>query len=160
MTVSVDFRKSELLPDGAERFFKIFSRFEFALKESGFLPEKDGRALANWNAFAGALTMDFFDDVVRSGRADTLLHNPPKRQISRNRSLSFEPTEAPKNTQQLLEAICMVRNNLFHGGKSGDPDADYSDPHRNEKLIAESQWVLELALERHNDVRFAFEGRY
>jgi hypothetical protein len=68
--------------------------------------------------------------------------------------------ERPKNTQQLLEAICMVRNNLFHGGKSGDPDADYSDPRRNQNLIAESQWVLGLALERHDDVRFAFEGRY
>jgi hypothetical protein len=80
--------------------------------------------------------------------------------MSRNKSLSFDSMERPKNTQQLLEAVCMVRNNLFHGGKSGDPDADYSDPHRNEKLIAESQWVLGLALERHNDVRFAFEGRY
>lgn len=155
----VDFKQAETLPDGAERFFKTFSRFEFALKESGYLPEH-GKAFADWHAFAGELGSAFFAEVQVSTKAGTILRNPPKIQVAVNRSLEFKSAGRPTNTQELLEAVCRVRNNLFHGGKSGEPDADSSDPRRNEKLIAEAQWVIELALQRSDTVRFAFEGRY
>jgi hypothetical protein len=155
----VDFGKAEILPTGAERFFKTFSRFEFALKESGYLPEK-GKAFADWHAFARDLGSAFFAEVRDSEKASTLLRSPPKTQVAVHKILEFKSTVRPNNTQELLEAVCRVRNNLFHGGKSGEPDADSSDPRRNEKLIAEAQWVLELALQHSDAVRYAFEGRY
>jgi hypothetical protein len=157
--MTINFERAKNLPTGAEWFFKIFSRFEFALKESGYL--REGRyASANWHTFARDLTNAFFTEVCESRKASTLLRNPPKTQKVRQGSLEFEPTTLPTNTQELFEAVCRVRNNLFHGGKSGEPDADPSDPRRNEKLIAEAQWVLEFALQRCDKVRNEFEGHY
>ena len=50
-----------------------------------------------------------------------------------------------------------VWNNLVHGGKSGDPEPNRE---RKKKLIAESQWILEQALLRVENVRNSFEGYY
>jgi hypothetical protein len=159
----IDFTKAKSLPVGAVKFFWTFSRMEFALKETGCLP-KDGKACADWGAFAKRLDKlsesTFFDEVVTSGMADTLVLKPPKAQYSRNGALSFESMSPPRNTQQLLEAVSRVRNNLFHGGKSGEIDSDSVDLHRNDSLIDEAQWVLEQALLRDYDVLDAFEGRY
>jgi hypothetical protein len=155
----IDFTKAENLPKGAERFFKTFSRFEFSLKESGYLPEQ-GKAFADWHAFARDLGSAFFANVRDSESASALLLSPPKTQVAVHGSLEFRSTARPNNTQELLEAVSRVRNNLFHGGKSGEPDADSSDPRRNEKLIAEAQLVLELALQHSDAIRYAFEGRY
>jgi hypothetical protein len=53
-----------------------------------------------------------------------------------------------------------VRNNLVHGGKSGDPEYDPDDPCRNEKLIRQAQWIIEEALHQIEDVKIHFEGQY
>ena len=151
--MSIDFTKAEELPTGAEKFFKTFSRFEFALKECHFLLGGTTKAFADWPAFGTALTGAFFKEVHSSGRAHLLLTKPPKTQLTRDGTLDFEKAPPPKNTQQLLEAVCRVRNNLFHGGKHGDPDANSCDPFRNERLITEAQWILEFALEHNEDVR-------
>jgi hypothetical protein len=57
--------------------------------------------------------------------------------------------------QELFVAVRRVRNNLFHGRKSGDPDED-----RNANLISEAIAVLIEALKRCEDLRAHFEGRF
>ena len=163
---SIDFGMIENLPKGAVQFFKIFSRFEFALKECKHLPQREGKARADWKSFASELNETlgkntFFRYVQNSGEAETLICEPPKVQVCANKTLDFRAAKKPlENTKQLFEAVRCVRNNLFHGGKSGDPDADPDDPKRNEKLIAQAQWVLEEALRHDNYVRYAFENRH
>lgn len=164
----IDFGQIDNLPPGTEAFFKVFSRFEFALKESGHVRAVgDGNdAQASWDDFAAKLddTLGkgvFFDYVRTSGQAPTLLERPPKKQVCHGQSLSFvAPKKHATNSIELFNFVKRVRNNLFHGGKSGDPDADTDDPKRNEKLIAEARWVLEEAIRHHEFVRNAFEGRY
>jgi hypothetical protein len=50
-------------------------------------------------------------------------------------------------------AVNQVRDNLFHGGKHGE------DP-RDDVLCRAARVVLELCLERHHEVRKAFEYKY
>lgn len=150
----IDLAKIEDLPHGADRFFRTCIRFEYALKACGYA-SGNGRVQADWNQFARSLGDEFFKAVVASGRATTTLQNPAKRQVLRGGTLEFESTLPPSNVQQLFEAIRMARNNLLHGGKHGDPDAD-----RNESLISEAQWILEHALRQNSTVRGEFEANY
>jgi len=48
-----------------------------------------------------------------------------------------------------------VRNNLFHGGKSGDKDHD-----RNDELIKDAIQVIIEAVESNEDLKACFEGLY
>jgi hypothetical protein len=76
----------------------------------------------------------------------------------RGRELNWEPQDPPRNTHQLFEAVRRVRNNLVHGGKSGDPEYDPEDRNRNENLSIEAQWIIEWALHQMDEVRNHFEG--
>jgi hypothetical protein len=75
-----------------------------------------------------------------------------------HRELEWEPQEPPGNVDELFVAVRRVRNNLVHGGKSGDPEYDPDDPNRNEKLIREAQWIIEQALHQMDEVKSHFEG--
>ena len=152
----ISFEKTEL-PDGAAKFFATFARFEFALKDQNlFLVDNRGAVRADWDRFAGQLPPEFFASIVASGRADTLLNEPPKKQTIVAGSLDFIEQNEPQNTLELLVAIRRMRNNLFHGGKSGDPEGK----ERNELLISEAHWVIEQTLLAHDHVRYSFEGLY
>lgn len=154
MPISFDKTK---LPNGASRFFATFARFEFALKVVNFfLVDNKGSVRADWDRFAGQLPASFFQSIAASGKANTLLNEPPKKQTIVAGSLDFKTQSKPRNTLELFVAIRRMRNNLFHGGKSGDPEGT----ERNERLISEAHWVIEQALLAHEEVRYAFEGRY
>ncbi len=154
----IDFGKTTLSKTAA-KFITTFLRFEFALKESGFCPES-GDALVEWHRVGLDLGKDFFDYVRASGKAATLVNRPPKKQVMRNHQLEWRTLEPPRNVDELLLAVRRVRNNLFHGGKSGDPEYDADNPSRSTTLIREAQWVVEQAILRIDDVKVHFEGRY
>ena len=152
----INFNRTNL-PKGSASFFATFARFEFALKDCKFLHvDKRGGVHADWDAFAGQLPGDFFVSIVNSGKAHTLISKPPKKQVVVGNSLDFSPQRRPVNAVELFIAVRRVRNNLFHGGKAGDPEGNQ----RNEALIAEAQWILEHALHAHDEVRYVFEGQY
>jgi hypothetical protein len=151
----IDFRHAGL-PHEAARFIATFLRFEFALKEAGYLPET-GNAEVVWHRVTKDLQASkFFEQVSGSGRAITILKKPPKKQISRDGYLDFKPMAPLRNIDELFVAVRRVRNNFLHGGKSGDPEGD----ERNRKLVAEAQWIVEQALGVLPNVRAYFEGRY
>ena len=155
---NIDFSRTALSKTAAT-FIATFLRFEFALKEAGFGP-RNGAALVEWGRVANELGPDFLKAVGASGRATTILQKPPKKQITREHSLEWDDAKACSSVHDLVLALQRVRNNLLHGGKSGDPDSKSADPARNETLIAEAQWVVEQALWRMDDVRMHFEGNY
>lgn len=115
------------------KFFLIFSRFEYALKQAGFR-KSDRRAEANWDCFSDRINVDLpsrknkYDEFRNA--IDYLNGCPPRIQIVKERNgtklldwKSSKPTGS--EARVLTEYIRRVRNNLFHGGKIPfDPKCD------------------------------------
>ena len=148
----------ENYPQRAWEFTKIFMRFEFALKAAGFVrARKYESAEVDWNKLQAALGREFYDRVVQNKEIGTLIRQPPSHQIvvchGDQCRLDWREAEPVQNLDQLLGAVRRVRNNLFHGGKSGDIDHA-----RNDDLIAQAIIVIELALNEEDDTKFFFDG--
>ncbi len=146
------------LPPSAIELFCVVMRFEFVLKEDGHCRRgRYGEALPDWDDFATNRMGDaFFADVVKRDIAPTLRSQPPSVQIATDEMrLDWDVTAPPANVKELFRAVRRVRNNLFHGGKSGTPDHE-----RDALLIVDALSVLWLALETDSDLRNLFDGRY
>ena len=119
----------------AFEFFFRFTRFEFALKENGYLknPNPGARATPGWDRFVAAWHRGYHasDDARR------LIDAAPKRQI-------IGPTGSPEwdnvdlggcqgELGRVIRLLQTVRNNLFHGGKHGD--GGWDDPKRTAELL-------------------------
>ena len=154
----INFDRVTLSKD-AVKFIATILRFEFALKEDGFGPKK-GKAFVEWGRVTKELGQTFYTRIQQSGKAETIMRRPPKKQVSRDHAPEWELQNPPANVEELFEAVRRVRNNLVHGGKAGDPEYDPDDPGRNEKLIGEAQWIIEEALHQMEDVKIHFEGQY
>jgi hypothetical protein len=157
MVSDIDMRKIDDHPAGAVQFFKVMMRLEYALKANGYAEMNNNRLEICWDRFANeSLGMPFFNTIRDSGKANTLIDNPPSHQKKEpSGGLAFRQAEQVVSIQGLLGALRRVRNNLFHGGKSGDVDHG-----RNDALIAESIYVTTELLLVNDDLRTAFEGRY
>ncbi len=142
------------LPNSAVSLFAVFSRFECALKRSGN-HYGDGDAQANWDKFTIALGNQFFEEVCPSGNATLLIDKPPKKQVVVGGILDWQEAAKATNVQELFVSVRRVRNNLFHGGKY--PSGPVKDASRDEQLLAESLFVLDLALQRAPDVMSYFQ---
>lgn len=121
-------------------FFATFSRFEFALKRGGYVSGQIGRrASPNWIQFGNNLGMDFFNEMRAAEPARIFFEAPPKRlTVKADGGIEFTEQAAPVNTQMLLEAVGLVRNNLFHGEKAWIDE-------RDERLLRASLFVLDSA---------------
>jgi len=144
------------------RFMAAFSRFEFALKASGFVRAgRNESAEPDWAAFSAAVSPDF-DALAASPRfpcreeLDGLLKAPPRVQRYGAAGLRWE--EAGLGTGPMVErlgiAIRRVRNNLFHGGK----DLVVSRP-RDLVLIRQASRTLAVLTGLNTSVKNAFHGR-
>ncbi len=155
---SIDLKATRNLPRKANKLFRIYARFEFALKENGFIRAgyKD-EVIVCWDLFANkCLGKDFFVQIQNNQIAPKLLNIPPSKQILIEGKLEWDKNpQPPTDIQSLLVAVRRVRNNLLHGGKSGDIDNQ-----RNNELVQESIGILLLALQKCDEIRDVFEGRY
>lgn len=124
----------------ALEFFATFSRFEFALKRGTYAAGYEGkRASPDWIRFAGDLGDDFFTQMEAADAARIFFEAPPKRlTIKVGGGVEFTDQAKLANTQMLLEAVGLVRNNLFHGEKIWVGE-------RDEALIRASLFVLHSA---------------
>jgi hypothetical protein len=133
-------------------FYAVFSRFEYALKRSGFVKgDKYKNAVVDWDRFAAeVLDGRHRNEMSRAfTRGKTyLLQTPPDRQVVRpDQSVGWQKNprrSRESDGQYLLRLVRDVRNNLFHGGKypaaSGGP-VDKAAL-RNADLLAASAAVL------------------
>ena len=153
----IDFSAIENIPTEAVHFFKIMMRLEYALKVIGFGKMDGDRIEICWDRYANErFGKDGFKAIRENKKAKTLIDTPPKKQvIKQDGKLDFRDVAKVTSVQELLGAVRRVRNNLFHGGKSGDPDHD-----RNDALIAEATCVITEMLLADEDLRITFEGRY
>jgi hypothetical protein len=158
-------------PQSSLELFSTFSRFEFALKEWGYIiTSKDQNLTSDWKQFAESLPSEFAKRILSNAIAPTLIAQPPRVQIKKcESSVGYEsiiPTWGPKpspldlsgSAWPLFKSIKTVRNNLFHGGKSFERESNSTE--REIKLVEESVACLYEALHWHNDVRLSFEGNY
>ena len=126
-------------------FFILFSKFECALKHSGYLKRSRGYAEPDWNKFADNSEASL-EKLFSYSNQRTVSHAlyittaPPKRQWVENGRLTWKETESPRNFKDFLNCIKTVRNNLFHGGKFGCDG--FTDPERSFQLIAASIAIL------------------
>lgn len=153
----IDFSACDAIPSHAVRYFKIMMRFEYALKAIGLAKTKGDTIEICWDRLANEhLGRVRFKAIKDGGKAQTLINNPPSRQvINVDGSLEFRPVGKVMSAQELLGAVRRVRNNLFHGGKSGDVDHE-----RNDALIEEATYVITEMLAADANLRTAFEGKY
>ena len=157
-SVQVDYAKIEEHPAGGDRLFKVMMRLEFALKEIGYCRAvRNQAAEVDWDRFANErLGRSFFDEIKASGNASILIQHPPKLQsIDGQGRLDWVEKSAVSSIQELVGSLRRVRNNLFHGGKSGDTDRD-----RNVSLVRDALFAVEAILLHDDDLRMMFEGNY
>jgi len=131
------------LKEASFEYFYWFSRFEFVLKENGFLKNKEegSRAEPSWEHFK----KQFKTDYNASPEALQLIDLHPKRQlVSAGGELIWQPVGLEHCDNDFCKVITMlltVRNNLFHGGKHGDNDQD--SVKRNLILLTLSKVILD-----------------
>jgi hypothetical protein len=157
-------RFQNLPPEGSKHsiwlFFLAFSRFEYALKRSGFVRGSSERVEADWDGFASEhrYALDPDSDPGLRAAVNYFEAHPPKKQILRGKRLSWGDS-APRGNEPLLcwliQMLRRVRNNLFHGGKF--PSHPIEDPARDPLLIDHSLMILKacLALNREVERHFA-----
>lgn len=136
-------------------FFVVFARFEFALKDAGYVFSDHGRAFPNWHAFQEDVAAAFGElSPAEAAALRVLTDEPPLRQMLRKGRLSWEPTllDGPPIVQALAAAR-QVRNNLFHGGKH----TPHSPEGRDAALVSAALTVLNACLQRQERVREAFD---
>jgi len=150
--------KDELKDLGFDFLF-FYARFEFALKENGYLKKtKPGApAEAAWKAFREKWEGEY----VRTSAATALIEaNPKKQEVGDDGSLQFRTIEFSEEASDLekVVAFCqVVRNNLFHGGKSHA--AGWDDPERTKMLLSTVVQVLgELA--HSGEIDASYTGYY
>ena len=128
-------------------FFLALSKFEFALKTSGYAQGNAQGVSPNWDKF-GADLRELFncecsDEVLMY--CEYYLAYPPQKQALEGNYLCW--VESPPNKASKIENILIlvrrVRNNLFHGGKYNIQAADETE--RNELLLKGAICILHEA---------------
>ena len=128
-------------------FFYRFSRFEFALKENGFLKntKRGARAEPNWDRFVS----DRSDGYRASSEAQELIEQAPRQQVvEANCGIGWADVNLDgcrTDLERVARLVRTVRNNLFHGGKHGD--AGWDDPKRSARLLRLSIDILDQIAE-------------
>jgi hypothetical protein len=136
-------------------FFATFARFEFALMRCNYLrtTPRGNFAEPDWDKLADDLGEPFFTAVEVSGKAATLINDPPKRLIVQDHEATFGPRPEPVgNALGLFRAARRVRNNLFHGNKMFAADRD-----RDVALMSEVLWLLDYVMTEVPHLRATFD---
>lgn len=148
-----------VLDELAFNFFTEFARCEYCLKAVG-LRKNTRDAQPNWRAFAVEV-VDLFENPQRDELKTAInyfITHPPKKQIVLDDHLDWDqqlPSHKSK-ADLVLQLICRVRNNLFHGGKFND---HWFEPQRSEELIRFGLIVLKACIENHPSVQEAYAQR-
>lgn len=143
------------------KFFMAFSRFEYALKRTGYLKRrgKDNNVQPNWCKFASSLVTKFDECTTKELQSAVkyLQDNPPKKQVVEGGRLSWKDAKGNQG-QQTIELLIIyiktVRNNLFHGGKFSK--GPLAEPARNKDLLSNSLIILNRCLELDTEVQWIF----
>lgn len=150
-----------VLDELAFNFFTEFARCEYCLKAVG-LRKNARNAEPDWRAFAAEVeVMDVIEEPQSSEiktAIEYFLTNPPKKQIIVDGRLDWDeqlPSHRSK-ADLVLQLVCRVRNNLFHGGKF---NGHWFAPQRSEDLIKFGLLLLKACIDNHSRVKEAYAQR-
>jgi hypothetical protein len=131
----------------AIELFRMFSRFEYALKATGF-HNGDGDAKPNWRDFALSIETQLQNphSTELQEAIEYLLRHAPKKQMIKNGIFEWSDAKPDTNSRAdlILQYIRRIRNNLFHGGKFNQ---HWFDPERDKELLRHSLIILKGCLE-------------
>lgn len=124
-------------------FFKLFAKYEYALKAIGYgLAGRKQAAEADWDRFStevGIRLLSVIDEDVKAA-VQYIFEKPPKRQVWINNAVNWEVVPNDERSAQILFShIRRARNNLYHGGKFG---STWIDPDRSQELLKSGIVVL------------------
>jgi hypothetical protein len=146
------FDSLQMPPALACEFFAVFSRFEFALKESGHLyVNRFGRAAPDWDGFANTAVLQAPAGSELALAVDFLNREPPQVQTSAH-DWAPVPLRGVVPVATALDAAQRVRHNLFHGGKH----TPHSPPGRDEALVRAALAVLLACVAQNPSVGAAY----
>lgn len=133
-------------------FFAVFSRFEFALKDSGHVyTNRHGRAVPDWDSFSAVVTLEVPADSDLAVAIDFLNREPPQVQTSAH-DWEHIPLRGNTSIARAIDAAQRVRNNLFHGGKH----TPHSPPGRDQELVQAALVVLLACVSQNKKVGAAY----
>jgi hypothetical protein len=151
-------------PDLVFRYFAVFSRFEYALKRSGFLTATNGAAQAHWDRYADSLKGRFASvrDPQFQQAIASLQQKPPRKQVVDQSTGDLDWADSIQDRSEsdekfLLRLARVIRNNLFHGGKFPIPTGPVGDDARNREMIKAGIVVLTECLSLSPNVKQAFD---
>lgn len=142
-------------------FFLFFSRFEYALKRSGYLKQSSSKvnpASADWMQYAAKhphILRENYDESLLKA-VEYLAASPPKKQVSRNGELDWEDDcrDSLTDPARIFTLVCRIRNNLFHGGKF--PSGPVADTDRDRRLIQAGIDIMQGCLNADSRLREIF----
>jgi len=140
MILPSPFDSLQMPPALASEFFAVISRFEYAMKESGYLyVNRFGRAAPDWERFAADAPglVHATPGSELSQAIDFLNREPPQVQTGEHQWQAV-PLRGAAPISTALDAAQRVRNNLFHGGKH----TPHSPPGRDEALVRAALTLL------------------
>lgn len=144
----------------AWEFFVLFSRFEYALKRSGFLKTNKPIAEADWERFSREMDSSFcsLNSTALSEAVEYYEMSPPRKQLQQKGILIWDDPLRYGDGEYRLTFLCrsigVVRNNLFHGGKF--TQMPVSDPSRDQVLLRHAKELLFSMLELNEPVKKNF----
>ncbi len=144
-----EFNQTDISKDLLFDFFLCFSKFEFALKTSGFAIGNEKKVSPNWDGFASSIKDSFDKSKSRnlSTAIDYFLNHPPWKQVLIDGAMHWDasvPDNGLSDIEKVLLLIRRVRNNLFHGGKFNFDI--HEDKERTISLLKYSLVILEACI--------------
>src|SRR5689334_12221695 len=103
------------LPEHAAAFMTLFARVEHTLRRNGYVRPDQDRAVVDWRKFAEELGGRFFVYIRDSGRATTLVAEPPRVYYRGQGLLPVIQKPITNIVQLFTRGVCQVRNNIVHG---------------------------------------------
>lgn len=129
----------------ATEFFAVFSRCEYAMKETVYRRNERGQVAAAWwqlgDAAVGWLVVPAGSNLAA---AIELLTSPPPKVQTFDEGWQVRQLRDAPPIAQAVEAATRVRNNLFHGGKNGRVERE---PGRDERLVRAALTLLIAVIE-------------
>jgi len=146
------------------KFFYHFSRFEFALKTTGYILSNDNNVLPDWDRFAKSIDQKYELIEIKSEEFQKSIkyffEQPPKKQIINSSGTldweEYKPKKVQHSFKELLMLVRRVRNSFFHGGKFISGSIIGSE--RDTTLIEYGLIILKNCLELNQEVKDKFQA--
>jgi hypothetical protein len=145
-------------------FFFVFSRFEYALLNTGYIAERKGGAFADWDRFARDHDQIFISDQIEQLQKAVRYYeeHPPMKQVVESGMLTVREA-IPQDKERLVRLLILVRrvrNNLFHGEKF--KALLEGDSARDKDLLEHGLTILHACLKLRADItdRFYSDARW